>query len=465
VYAIAAEPVCFSLLRIDTKSIRTDKFQVRDAAGTLGIRPGERFFALDMGIQYSYNYTRKNFGQTLLPDLGSLYGFEDIQGYDPFIPWRYAFYMRRLNSLPAPTVTLYPSHFGLVRSTDSPWLSRFGPLKARGPLDYEWPFFPPRLVRPGERFVINLSRPWLAQPGKAVCVYAAYLLRGADGTENLLFRFFRGEQEVAPSQTAVRDPRPLSRLEALLWDNVWPPSAETTRVRRARVLIGAETSTTETAPVATGTTETERAVDRIVVECRAKTPVLLYSLGLPRAPALFPPTRDPALFESIWREDFPAKVELHRVPVIGADRRNRAAYEQWAARLAPDRVHIEIEGESPAPSAPPRVLQGWSWSEKRSNRLRVRLPQGHGGGWLVLGEPYAAGWECRVDGARTAIYAADTLFRAVPVAPGARDVVMTYFPPAFARGLLICCLTLSLIALGFMRRKTNARRGNQGSLY
>ena len=162
-FAVAA--VCdllgFSLRRVDWKMKAADEIFPPNLSQSTGISPGERFFAIDRGIQYSYNYTRDRFGESLMPEVGAFYGMEDIQGYDPLIPWRYATYMRRLNAVPFPTPTLYPSHFGLVRSPDSPWLTRFGNLKVRGPIDYEWPFFPPRWVRPGEQLELNLTTPYI----------------------------------------------------------------------------------------------------------------------------------------------------------------------------------------------------------------------------------------------------------------------------------------------------------------
>ena len=136
IYVVVAASFCnmgnFVRERVDTKSVGIEQFTLKDVKRETGIGEGERYFAQDIGIQYSYNYTRSNFAWTLLPNLASLYGLEDVQGYNPFIPWRYAVYMRRLNSAPMPSVTLYPSHFGLVRNPDSPWLEYFGEVKARG---------------------------------------------------------------------------------------------------------------------------------------------------------------------------------------------------------------------------------------------------------------------------------------------------------------------------------------------
>ena len=84
---------------------------------------------------------------------------------------------------------------------------------------------------------------------------------------------------------------------------------------------------------------------------------------------------------------------------------------------------------------------------------------------MVLSEPYAPGWACKVDGAAVEIHPADVLFRAVPVGAGAREITMTYWPPGLTRGLGTACLTLLLAALMWIRVKAASRtRSNAGVL-
>jgi hypothetical protein len=144
-------------------------------------------------------------------------------------------------------------------------------------------------------------------------------------------------------------------------------------------------------------------------------------------------------------------VDVERVDVSRPEARKR--YETWAFRRPWDRVTVEVPPNAPEPPAALPVLKGWHWIEKRANRLRIALPAGHRGGWLVLSEPYAPGWRCEVDGVGATIYPADVLFRAAPVSAGAREVTMTYWPPGLTRGLGTACLTALLVFLVWIRMK------------
>jgi hypothetical protein len=445
--------VWFGKARIDSKTIRAAKFHLANAERETGISRGERFFAQDIGMQYSGNYTRGGFGRTLMPNLGALYGFEDIQGYDPCIPWRYALYMRRLNSLPAPTVTLFPTHFGLVRSPDSPWLSRFGPMKVRGPVDCQWPFFLPRWAAPGEEFVIPLARPHEVDAGGLGDV-RAYLSQSLDAAGRpmggeLELVFLDGEDAAGSLTLSAPESVGESGDEnaEFLWPEVLPPRGRGhTPARRAAVgnvrLRG----------------PSPQLADRLLVRNRSRrTGVLLYSLGLPRPALRFQQTARAGTFESSWEEGFPDRVQIHFVSVRGPE--ERRVYERWAMRLPPGSVHVEIPPGQERPDAPPRVVRGWRWRRRSANHLEIELSgeRPAGGGWLVLGEPFARGWRCRVDGRPTEIRVADTLFRAVAVREGDRTVEMRYRPPGLALGLATAGLTfLAMLALVFAQRKAGA---------
>ncbi|HUT23852.1 MAG TPA: YfhO family protein [Sumerlaeia bacterium] len=447
--------VWFGKTRIDSKTIRAAEFHLADAEQATGISRGERFFAQDMGMQYSGNYTRGDFGRSLMPSLGALYGFEDVQGYDPFIPWRYALYMRRLNSLPARTVTLFPSHFGLVRSPDSPWLSRFGPMKVRGPVDCQWPFFLPRWAAPGEEFVIPLARPYEVDAGRLGDV-RAYLAEGLDaagkpagGEMELVFLY--GEEAVGSFTLSAPESgeAPEEENAEFLWPEVLPPRGRG-HTPAQRAAVG---NVRPRGP-------SPQLADRLLVRNHSqRAGVLLYSLGLPRPAPRFRPAARAGTFESFWKEDFPDRVQVHFVSVRGPE--EQRVYERWAMRLPSGSVHVEIApGQSP-PDVPARAVRGWHWQERSANRLEIALSgeRGTGGGWLVLGEPFARGWRCRVDGRPTEIRVADTLFRAVPVRDGDRTVEMRYWPPGLTLGLATAGLTfLAMLALVFAERKTGRQR-------
>ena len=98
----------------------------------------------------------------------------------------------------------------------------------------------------------------------------------------------------------------------------------------------------------------------------------------------------------------------------------------------PSTEHVVIDDETP----PSRVLwqravagaQGkatiTSW---RPGRIEIDVAS-NAAGVVVLHDSYYPGWIAEVDGRRVPILRADTLFRAVEVAPGARKVVFRFAP-------------------------------------
>jgi hypothetical protein len=450
---MAIELTHFAYTRIDVKHARTRAFLLDDPEAATGVRPGERFFAWDLGLQYTYNYTRKGFAESLLPDLGTSYGMEDIQGYDPFIPWRTALYFRRMNSLPHPEVTLYPSHFALVRSIDSPWLSRFAPFKVCGPIDCAWPFLPPRWIRPGESVDIPLSIPLPIDRHllEDVRLYLAYV-NVAGGDRDVDLEFVANKQVVATLRGHASASSAESGEATMLWPDVLPPpDASISPVYRAACRI------VKTNGDVLPSIESVR-----VRNAGATTPILLYAIGLPRKLRNFVPTV-PGTFASTAKRGFPKSVYLHRMAADAERSKDRVQwrnlYERWAMTLSPDCTNIEIPPGESDPGVPSYAIDNWTWKRKSANRLDIALPQGHSGGWLVLAEPYAKGWRCLVDGTDTPIRVADTQFRAIAVASGAREVTMTYHPPRLMLGIAIAFATgaLGLLGLFALVPKRDAR--------
>ena len=67
-------------------------------------------------------------------------------------------------------------------------------------------------------------------------------------------------------------------------------------------------------------------------------------------------------------------------------------------------------------------------------------------GWFVLRDLYWPGWHAKVDGIQAPIYAADGVFRAVPV-PQGRHIVGFGYSPASVRWGGIISLATALVAL------------------
>lgn len=81
-----------------------------------------------------------------------------------------------------------------------------------------------------------------------------------------------------------------------------------------------------------------------------------------------------------------------------------------------------------------------------ADRLRVETTT-DAAGLLVLSEVYDAGWRAYVDGKRVDVYAADGLFRAVPVPAGRHAVELRYEPTSLRVGLAITALTSVFVAV------------------
>lgn len=77
-------------------------------------------------------------------------------------------------------------------------------------------------------------------------------------------------------------------------------------------------------------------------------------------------------------------------------------------------------------------------ADPNSVTVTVSAPDG---GWLVLSDSWFPGWNASVDGQSTQVFAADVIFRAVWLPPGARDVEFIYRPWTFAAGVWISLLS------------------------
>ncbi len=84
----------------------------------------------------------------------------------------------------------------------------------------------------------------------------------------------------------------------------------------------------------------------------------------------------------------------------------------------------------------------------RGEEVRVRVPEGSGGGFLVLTDAFYPGWEAEVDGRPRPIELANFFFRAVPLRAGDREVVFRYRSRPFEQGRRISLITLAAATLG-----------------
>ena len=97
-----------------------------------------RFFSFDFRNSYSYDFRQDNFSSYLFPNVGTFYKLSDTQGYDPLIPKRYSEFFKVLND---GFVSIYPSHFTLIRNPSSPLLDILNIKYAIGDMHWYHPFF------------------------------------------------------------------------------------------------------------------------------------------------------------------------------------------------------------------------------------------------------------------------------------------------------------------------------------
>jgi hypothetical protein len=85
--------------------------------------------------------------------------------------------------------------------------------------------------------------------------------------------------------------------------------------------------------------------------------------------------------------------------------------------------------------------------------LRVETIQGS---WLLLSDTWYPGWSVELNGAKTKLYKADYLFRAVWVPPGEHTLEFRYRSPLFLIGGVVSVLGWVTIAgIGWRWRKTD----------
>ena len=82
--------------------------------------------------------------------------------------------------------------------------------------------------------------------------------------------------------------------------------------------------------------------------------------------------------------------------------------------------------------------------------------------WLFLGDSWYPGWRATVDGREAPVRRANVFGRAVRVPGGRREVVFTYRPAGFDRGLLLAGVALAALAVLVAPRRKRPRRPETG---
>lgn len=112
----------------------------------------------------------------------------------------------------------------------------------------------------------------------------------------------------------------------------------------------------------------------------------------------------------------------------------------------PAQTVLLATGEPSSPASggtPPGVVEVVA---SRPESLHLRL-QSSAPATLILADAWYPGWEARLDGKRIPIWRADLLLRALPVAAGQHDLILTFHPRSLRLGAAISLATLLLVAL------------------
>ena len=409
----------------------------------------------------------------LPPNMPGLVGLRDAQAYGPLLLRRYTAYAAAANESEP------DSHWGLFGSLRSPFLEH---LAVRWVLSAA-----PRWQVYGHPYLIERELP---SDGQQVV-----LVQPADRPLARVVRLvtFLGEA------TALRDNTPVAEIEVV----GRPVAAAGAPVRHAMVLrVGVDTAewsyghpdvTTvvqhRQAPVARRTRLLSVEAGAVEVFQYIATLPLPDTLRLSYIAARALPTGTRAMVhvEAVWLDE-EAVAHLDDTPSpqgggrgVGAANQETPGvqvYERsaslprarWvpAAQAVPNataalaglraaeddrRLTTFIE----APPAPVAAVSGSTatadsaaeaavqWQQDSPTRIVLRV-DAPAAGWLVLADAFYPGWEARVDGQPTPVYAADGLFRAVAVPPGQHDVTFHFRPRSLQLGAALALVGVMLAA-------------------
>ncbi len=109
-------------------------------------------------------------------------------------------------------------------------------------------------------------------------------------------------------------------------------------------------------------------------------------------------------------------------------------------------VSEQLAPQSAAPTGPEEAVTIIAYEAERL-ALRARADSA---AVLVVADSFYPGWEATVDGQPAAILRANLLFRGVALAPGEHEVIFTYHPTTWLRGLYVSLGALTLLVIGLL---------------
>jgi hypothetical protein len=141
-----------------------------------------------------------------------------------------------------------------------------------------------------------------------------------------------------------------------------------------------------------------------------------------------------------------AEATMPRAYVVGRAERLPPGHELDSLTATDFFTTVRIGGAVASPPTETRFAAA-EITEYLPNRVRVKLPPEHLGGWLVLGDVWYPGWLAEVDGQPVPVERANHAFRAVPIPDGAGEVAFRFAPHSVRTGMWVSLAALAVVAL------------------
>ncbi len=134
---------------------------------------------------------------------------------------------------------------------------------------------------------------------------------------------------------------------------------------------------------------------------------------------------------------------IHLVPSARWAEDEGDAFSTWMDPGFDPWEEVILEGDPPAAARHGGQGQAALRSDSGANTIAITV-RAEQGSWLVLADAWYPGWLATLDGQRTSLYIANTLFRAVWVPPGEHTVEFHYRPASLRYGVVLSLVGCSL---------------------
>ena len=148
---------------------------------------------------------------------------------------------------------------------------------------------------------------------------------------------------------------------------------------------------------------------------------------------------DAGLGFSVW--EVPHRPWAAFAPAVIPASSEREAYDQLAAAISTGSEAVVVEGSTPLPASPGRVLA----VDRGAERVRIEAESAEDG-VLVVNDTWLPGWEASVDGRPVPLLRADVLVRAIAWPAGRHLLELRYAPGELRVGLALSALGALILA-------------------